>query len=119
MPYDYARLREITYLASSAAAIVTNGAGAKTYVKKIILHNTNTTTETVKIYTVPDSGGAVGTAGAGNIWFNQALSPNETVIIAIAGAGDPGILLTDTNDTIQAFSTTASKVTVQVYGGSE
>ena len=119
MPYDYARLREIAYLASSAAAIVTNGAGAKTYVKKIILHNTNTTTETVRIYTVPDSGGAVGTASAANLWFLQTLAPNETAIITLAGAGDPGILLTDTNDTIQAFSTTASKVTVQVYGGAE
>lgn len=116
MAFDYSRLKEIAYLSNSVAAVVTNGTGAKSYVRSIILHNTNTTAETVKIYTVPDNSGSVGTATAAHLWFSQTLNPDETVFIEIK---DPGIILSDTNDTIQAYSTTANKVTFQAYGGAE
>jgi hypothetical protein len=41
---------------------------------------------------------------------------NATSIIDL---GTPGLILEDTNDSIQAVTTTASKVTIQIMGGTE
>ena len=107
------RLADIATLGSSAAAICTNASGQKTFVKGYELHNTNTTTETVKLYKVPDASGAVGTAAAANRFLNISLAANETLIYVPPGYGH---ILSDTNDTIQGESTTASKVTVTLFG---
>jgi hypothetical protein len=107
------RLADITTLGSTAAAICTNASGQKTFVKGYELHNTNTTAETVKLFKVPDSAGTVGTAADGNRFLNIALAPNETLIYVPPGYGH---ILSDANDTIQGQSTTASKVTVSLFG---
>lgn len=118
MAFDWQRLTEITYIASTAGAVLTNGSSQKTYVRLIIIHNNNTTVEQVKLYNVPDSSG-VGTAGDANIFFNVAVQPSETVVLGSDLLPVPGIILVDENDTIQAVTTTASKVTIQIYGGQE
>lgn len=112
MAMNRTRLADIAYLGSSNAAFLTNGASTKTYVRGLILHNTNTTTETVDVYNVPDSGGSVGTAGNGNKFLTVNLAANETLFIELPHP----ITLIDTNDTLQGKSTTASKTTVQVLG---
>jgi len=116
MAFDYNRIAEITTIPSTAGALITNEAGKTTYVRVIIIHNGNTSTETVKLYNVPDNAEEVGTAGATNIFYNVDIDANGTRILEFAS---PGIMLEDTKDTIQGVTDTASKVTFQAYGGIE
>ena len=117
MAFVYSQLTPITTIASSTpAAVYTNPASTTTYVRTIVIHNTNTTSETVTLYNVPDNAGAVGTSGATNQFYKQSVEANSTVILEFAV---PGIMLTDANDTLQASTTTASKVTIQITGGTE
>lgn len=116
MSFDYKRLAQITTIPSSAGAIYTNPTGKKSYIRLIQLHNTNTTDELVKLYNVPNSTGSVGTAVATNKFYEYIMTPNETIQIEYA---PPGLILEDVNDTIQAVTTTASKVTIEITGGQE
>ena len=116
MAFAYARLAEITTISDSAASVYANPSSTTSYVRLIVLHNTNTTAETVILYNVPDNAAAVGTAADANTFYEKALSPNETITIELT---TPGIVMTDENDTIQAVTDTASVVTVQIYGGTE
>jgi hypothetical protein len=106
------RLVDIQYIASSAGAIYTNAASTKTYIKSFVLFNGNTVSETVKLYNVPDSTGSVGTADAANQFAEIALASLETLMLDLPYP----ITIIDENDTIQAVTTTASKVTVQILG---
>ncbi|MDY6827232.1 MAG: hypothetical protein SVV67_08715 [Bacillota bacterium] len=116
MAFAYSILTEITTIAAATAAVYTNPAGTKAYIRTIILYNGNTTTETVMLWNVPDNTGAVGTAGATNKFYEQEIAPNQTVFIEFAA---PGLILEDENDTIQADADTASKVTIQIMGATE
>ena len=112
MTMQRGKLADIQYVGSSAASIYTNPSSTKTYVREIVLFNGNNTTETVRLYNVPDSAGSIGTAAGGNQWLEVALAGKETLIIGF----DYPVVLTDTNDSIQASTTTASKVTVMLHG---
>ena len=112
MARQYTRLADIQYVASSAGAIYTNPASTKTYVKSLVLFNGNNSAETVKLYNVPDNAGAVGTAGAGNQFAEISLASLETLMFDLPYP----VTMLDTNDTLQASTTTASKVTVQILG---
>ncbi len=112
MARQYTRLVDIQYIASSAAAVYTNAASTKTYIKSFVLFNGNTLAETVKLYNVPDSGGSVGTAALSNQFAEFVLGSLETLMFDLPYP----ITITDTNDTIQATTTTASKVTIQLLG---
>ena len=102
---------DAAYIASSAGAIYTNEATETSFIKSVVIHNTNTTAETVKLYVVPDSGGSLGTAGVSNLMHNISVAADATVHIEFPG---PGIVLKGTKDSIQAVTTTASKVTYWV-----
>jgi hypothetical protein len=115
MTLQRAKLGDIAYVGSSVGSIYANAAGVKTFIKGLMLHNTNTTAETVKVYVVPDSSGALGTAGAGNRVLNVALPANDTLLVEFPCA----LVLSDQNDSLQAETTTASKVTVTVLGDKE
>lgn len=104
----------ITTIADAAGALVTNA--ATTYIRLIIIHNANTTSETVTLYRVPDNAGAVGAAAETNAFWEDTLLPKETVTFEFAAQG---LKLSDVNDTIQGVTTTASKVTFQAEGGTE
>lgn len=112
MARQYTRLTNIQYVASSAGAIYTNPVSTKSYIKSLVLFNGNTSSETVKLYNVPDSTGSVGTAGASNQFAEIVLGSLETLMFDMPYP----VTLIDTNDTIQASTTTASKVTVQILG---
>lgn len=114
--FSYDRLTDVTTIANSAGALFTQPASQVTYIRSIIIHNSNTTAEVVKLYDVPDNGGAVGTAGATNEFYGETLQPLETVMIEFPV---PGKILKDRNETIQGVTTTASKVTFAMYGGKE
>lgn len=106
----------ITTIATSAGAVYTNPAGTTSYVRTIAIHNTHTSAEAVAVYLVPDNAGAVGTAGNTNRIFYESIAPNDTRIIEYPA---PGLMLVDENDTIQAVTTTASRVTITITGGKE
>lgn len=107
------RLVEIQTLASTTGSIYSNPASTTTFVKGIEFYNSNSTSEVVELYNVPDSGGSVGTAAATNRKLKRTLAPDETFIYEWPG---DGLVLADTNDSIQAKSTTASVVTVDLFG---
>lgn len=112
MAMQRTKLADIQYVGSSAGSIFNNPPSTKTYIKGFIIHNNNTTAETVKLYNVPDSGSSVGSAAAGNKFFEQAVQTLDTLVVIF----DYPIVLTDENDSIQAVTTTASKVTIQILG---
>ncbi len=112
MTMQRTKIADIQYVASSAGSIYSNSSGEKTYLRSLIFHNTNTTDETVKVYNVPDSSGSVGTADTSNRFLAFTLPANDTFEFS----PEYPIVLTDENDSIQAETTTASKVTVQVLG---
>jgi len=103
-----ARLTSIAYVADSVAAVYTAGT-ADAYVKTIILHNTNTTTENVLLYYVPNGD----SAGAANLLYNIAIVANDTIFLDYPTAG---LVLSTAGDAIEAVTDTASKVTIQIYG---
>lgn len=112
MARQFTRLADIQYVSNSAAALYTNAASTKTYIKSLILFNGNTTAETVKLYNVPNNGASVGTAGVSNQFAEIVLAASETLMFDMPYP----ITIIDENDTIQASTTTASKVTVQLLG---
>jgi len=116
MSFDYKRLTEITTIADTVAAVYTNPSATKTYVRLIVIHNGNSSTEDVLLYNVPDNAASVGTAGDTNVFYAETVVVNGTTILDF---GTPGLILTDENDTIQADTETASKVTIQIMGGTE
>jgi|GEM_PF-2294423 len=109
------KLSDIQFISAAAGNLYANPGGTKSYIKGFIIHNLNSTVETVKIYNVPDSSGSLGTAGDTNIFINISVAANETVLIDFPYV----IVLTDTNDSIQGSTTTASKVTFQILGDKE
>lgn len=109
------RLADIQYVSDTAAAIYTNPASTKTFVRGIIVFNGNTTTETVLVYNVPDATGSVGTAGAANQFLEMSIVAKDTAIVDFPYP----LVLSDTNDTLQAVTDTASMVTIQVLGDTD
>ena len=107
------RLAEIQTIPSTVGSIYSNPASTKTFVSGLTLHNTAATAELVLIYNVPDSSGSVGTAAAGNRILRVNLDSGATVTYPFPG---DGIILEDTNDSIQAVTTTASVVTIMLHG---
>lgn len=118
MALQNAKLADIAYIATTAGSIYANPSSTKSYVKGLMLFNGNTTTEVVKIYVVPDSAGSLGTAGVSNQVGELSVAAKATEYFSLAVEGYP-VVLTDTNDSIQASTTTTSKVTVIPFGDKE
>jgi len=112
MARQFTRLVDIQYVASSASAVYTNASSTTTYIKSLVLYNGNTSAETVRLYNVPDSGGSAGTAADDNQFAEVSLASKETLMFDLPYP----ITLIDENDTIQASTTTGSKVTIQILG---
>jgi Zn-dependent M28 family amino/carboxypeptidase len=107
------KLADIQTIAATAGSIYANSAGEKAFISGLTVHNTDTVNQTVQVYNVPDSGGALGTAALTNRIWIKVLVPDET---AIFEAPSDGIVLSDTNDALFAVTTTASKVTLMLHG---
>ena len=107
------KLADIQTISNTTGVIYANATGEDTFIGGVTLHNTNTTTETVQVFNVPDNSGSVGTAAITHRFICVDLAANATISYPFPGDGIP---LTDTNDSIQASSTTAGKVTIQLSG---
>jgi hypothetical protein len=117
MAFTYNRLvaSGIAYVASGVAAdIYTHNTGSYTtsYIRVVIIHNTNTTDESVTLYYRP----AGVTITSAHEFYKETISAGATRIIELAV---PGIILTANSDAISGVTTTGSKVTVQLYGAQE
>lgn len=55
MARQYTRLADIQYVPSSAGTVYTNPVSTKSYIKSLVLFNGNSTSETVKLYNVPNT----------------------------------------------------------------
>lgn len=107
------KLADIATIPSTVGSVYANPASTKTFIGGFTLFNSNTTVETVKLYAVPDSSGSLGTAAVANQFLEISLASLETFVFT---APPDGIALSDLNDSIQAVTTTASKVTIQIHG---
>ncbi len=112
MAREFTRLTDIQYVGISAAAVYTNPASTKTYIKSFILFNNGVSSQLVKLYNVPDSTGSVGSAGISNQFAEVQIVSKETFMLDLPYP----ITIIDQNDTIQAVTDTASQVTIQVLG---
>lgn len=117
MARQFTRLADIQYVSNTAGSVYSNPASTTTYVKSFILFNGNTSTETVKLYNVPDNAGSVGTAvdagsASGNQFAEISIASKETIMFDLPYP----ITITDQNDSIQAVTTTATRVTIQLLG---
>jgi hypothetical protein len=111
----YKNLVPITTLGTFAGALFTNASGKTAYVRTIEIHNAHTSTVTVKLYRVPHNAGAVGAAADANKFFEQELTPGQTVLYERQA---PGMVVENENDTIQGL-TDAGTVTLSMDGGLE
>lgn len=109
------RLANIQYVPSTVGAVLTNPASTKTFVAGLSLFNTGTSTETVDLYVVPDSGGSVGTAANANFHGRFTVGAKASFDREFVFP----LPLIDTNDTIQMVTTTGSTVTVFFYGDTD
>lgn len=107
------RLADIQTLPSSVGSLYANPSGTKTFIKGVTIFNSNTSAETVKLYSVPDSGGSAGTAALANQFFEQSIASLETLTFEFP---DDGLVLQDINDTLQGVTNTASRVTIIIHG---
>ena len=80
------------------------------------LHNTDASALTVALHLVPNGAGSVGTAASTNMFYNVSIPSNGTRILEYAV---PGLMLDEENDTIQAVTSIAAKITYTITGGQE
>jgi len=111
MATGFQQLNSTILLTAAAAAHFTNAADNTAHLTGMILHNTHSAGLLVYVYIVPNNGGSVGTAAAGNQIFRRTIDAYETFPI-----NDLTFYLTSENDTIQAYAATASKVTLYLEG---
>lgn len=112
MSMQRGKLADIQQIASAAGSVYSNPAATKTYIRGFVIHNTNATSEVVELWNVPDAAGSLGAAADANKFLRLSVPTNDTVFIELPQP----IVLTDTNDSIQAKTTTASKVSLQILG---
>ncbi len=99
-------------ISDTAETIYANPVSTITHIGCIVLHNTDSSAQTITLYLVPDSSASVGTAATTNQIFKEELAVNETYPI-----DDLKIIMGDTNDTIQAVcSGTTDKVNIFIFG---
>lgn len=100
-----------TTLPSAAGSILANSS-ISTQISSVLLHNTNTTTETIQLFLVPNSAGAVGAASVSNRIAYLLLVANETLELTFKFPPT----LSNANDALFGQTTTAGKVTFTASG---
>ena len=111
MATAFKELNTLILIADTAGSHLTCGSGETIHVQGIMLHNTHSSALTVILYKVPNSSGSLGTAAAGNQFYEQELAADKTVMI-----NDIPLYLWEENDSIQAVCGTASKVNIFIEG---
>jgi hypothetical protein len=110
------KLANIQTIPSTAGSVYANLIDTKTFIRGFTLFNGNTTAEVVKLYSVPTSSGNLGTASSSNQFMEITLSPLETFVFDFPS---DGLVLDSVNDSVQAVTTTANKVTIIFHGVKE
>ena len=117
--FDYKKIFSSSLEASVASTngrLVQGEEGYQKFIKLIILHNINTTTETIELFYVPtDASVAAETRDSHKIWQLE-LSADETMMLEMPV---PGIILDEADCYLKGKSTTTDKVSIQIYGGVE
>jgi hypothetical protein len=124
MAFTYTRLLEGTTLTTSLASpLITNPAGTTKYIRGIILCNYHATNSSqVKLFNVPDNGGAIRSASAPyqifGTWSGSVtnIDAGQTVILEFPA---PGLMLKDQNDTFYGSSSESNAVSIQIFGAQE
>jgi len=116
MAIVHGKLADIQYIPSTAGSVYANPSTTKSFVKGFSVFNVAATSQTVKLFNVPDSGGSLGTAADANQCFEVVLATKE--VFGWDWPGD-GIALEDVNDSLQASSTNANSVTILLHGAKE
>lgn len=88
----------------SAQTLVTNVTTLDTLVTSVTMHNTDTSAITCTICRVAASGGNVDTADINDEIWQQSVAASDTEVFDIPQP------LNDTNDTIQVYAGTGSKI---------
>lgn len=115
MPIKRGKLFNPVGLAStSIQAVFTNPVNTTTFYLGFTLHNTNTTSEVVELYNVPNNSGSVGVATTvPHRFLNVSVPSNDTYVYSAPG---DGYVHDGLNDTIQARTTTANRVCITPHG---
>lgn len=109
MTITYKKLLEITTIPTDSSAVYTAGAN-DAHIMLIVIHNSNTTAEAVKLWIVPNGGGV----GDTNRIYSQTLPAGATDFIEFPV---PGYILDTAGDKVHGDTDTASKVTISIMGG--
>jgi hypothetical protein len=112
MAFAYSNLHAIQTIPAAAGALYTLPAATKAYFRVFVLHNGNTTAETVILYKVATGG----TAATANEFYKEVMIAGGTTIIEVP---TPGLILDVEGDMIQGTTTTPNKVTIQFPGATE
>lgn len=115
MALQRTKLSDIQTLPSSVGVLYANPAGMRTYIRGILLHNTGSGTETVRLHNVPDAATVLGAPAAANRFAELPVAAKATVTLQFPYV----IVLSDENDSIQGSSSTAATVTIQILGDKE
>jgi hypothetical protein len=93
--------------AGTTASVYSVGSAKTAYIRSIVIYNSSSTgaasstiSQTVQIYAVPNSGGSVGVATAGNKIGRVSLTPDDTFFYDLQYP----ITLQSTGDSIQVFN---------------
>ena len=97
----------------TADKIVTNATTKDTIITAIQLYNVHTVAVTVTLCVVDDNALAVGTAAATDVIWSYSMAAGRNILL---GTEDLKLVLTDTNDTLQAYASVADKVNIWVWG---
>jgi hypothetical protein len=118
MAFAYARLAEIQFITTTTGVLYTHTTGsiAKSYVRSVVVHNSGTSNEDVRMYVVPDNGGSAGVASTANEFYRETIAAQSTRMIEFAV---PGVIMIDNNEVIRGLTTTSGAVTVMIFGGQE
>ena len=102
------QLGKVAYVTATtvgaAQTLVTNATTLDTVVTAITMHNTDTVANTITICRVAASGGAVDTADINDEIWQQPIAASDTDVFDIPQP------LNSPNDTIQVYTSIASKV---------
>jgi len=97
----------------SATTVATNATGEDMTITDIIAYNQHTSAVDLYLCIVDDNALAVGTDTANDIIYYKSVAAKGSVFL---GPEDIKITMNDTNDTLKAWASVASKINVWAYG---
>lgn len=109
---QYTRLADPQFLPSAVASVYANPAATTSYIKSILIFNSGSTAQTVRLHNVPDNATAIGAAAPVNQFLDVDLVAKETFMLDLPYP----MTLIDQNDSIQGSASSADTVTIQLLG---